>query len=140
MLMPKRVKHRKVQRGKIRGDANRGNRVSFGEFGIMATEAGRITSRQIEAARIACNRALSGVGQVFIRIFPHKPYSAKPAETRQGTGKGDVEYWAAIVRPGTVMYEIKGAPSDVAKKALVRVAHKLPVKTKFVGRLEGLEL
>lgn len=140
MLMPKRVKHRKVQRGRIRGNATRGNRVSFGEFGIMALESGRITARQIEAARIACNRALAGAGKIFIRIFPHKPYSSKPAETRQGKGKGEVDYWAAIVRPGTVMYEVRGAPEDIARKALARIAHKLPVRAKFVAAVEDLKL
>lgn len=140
MLQPKRVKHRKVQRGKIRGFATRGNRVSYGEYGLMSLEPGRITARQIEAARVACNRALAGQGRVFIRIFPHKPYSSKPAETRQGKGKGDIDYWAAIVRPGTVMYEVKGVPEDVAKRALARVAHKLPVKGKFVGAVEDMKL
>ena len=133
-LMPKRVKYRKSQRGSMRGDASRGNRVSFGEFGLMSLERSWLTAQQIEAGRVAANHFLSHEGKVWIRIFPHKSVTGKPAETRMGTGKGEVEYWAAVVRPGTVMYEVGGVPEDFARQALNRVSHKLPVRCKFVKR------
>ncbi len=134
-LMPKRTKHRKVHRGRIKGIATRGNRVSFGDFGLQALDPGWLTGRQIEAGRVAANRATGGQAKVWIRIFPHKPISAKPAETRMGKGKGDVDYWAAEVKPGTVLFEIGGVPEDKAKLAFKRVAHKMPIKVKMVRRL-----
>lgn len=133
MLMPKRTKHRKQMRGKIRGTASRGNEVAFGEYGLQALEPGWVSSRVIEAARIACTRNTQG-GKVWIRIFPHKSVSKKPAETRQGTGKGDVDYWAAVVKPGMILYEIDGVSEAVAKVAFNRVAHKLPIKCRMVRR------
>ena len=134
-LMPKRSKHRKTFRGRIKGFANRGNRVSFGEYGLQALDAGWITGRQIEAGRVAANRATGGAAKIWIRIFPHKPISAKPAETRMGKGKGDVDYWAAVVKPGTVLFELGGVPEEKAKLAFKRVAHKMPVKVKMIRRL-----
>ncbi len=134
-MMPKRTKHRKVMRGRIRGAAHRGNRVSFGEFGLQSLDAAWISGRQIEASRVAANRALGGQGKIWIRVFPHKPVSAKPAEVRMGTGKGDVDFWAAVVKPGTVLFEIGGVTEDKAKLAFKRVAHKLPIKVKMVRRL-----
>ncbi len=133
-LMPKRVKHRKVQRGRIRSHATRGNYVAFGEYGLMATQPGWITARQIEAGRVAANHFLAGEGKVRVRIFPHKPVTSTPAETRMGKGKGEPEFWAAVVRVGTVLYEIQGAQEDVARQALNRVAHKMPLRCKMVGR------
>lgn len=133
-LMPKRVKHRKVQRGRIRGNATRGNFVAIGEFGLMALQGGYITARQIEAGRIAGNHYLAGEGKVRIRIFPDKPVTATAAETRMGKGKGEPDYWAAVVRPGTVLYEIQGAPIDTARVALNRIAHKLPIRVRMVSR------
>jgi large subunit ribosomal protein L16 len=133
MLMPKRVKWRKQQRGKIRGLATRCNTVAFGDFGLQSLEPGWIPSRTIEAARIACSRG-APEGRIWIRIFPHKSVTATPAETRLGTGKGEIEYWTAVVKPGTVIFEIGGVTEDVAKKAFNRVAHKLPVKTRLVRR------
>lgn len=133
-LMPKRVKHRKVQRGKIRGNATRGNFVAIGEFGLMALQGGYISARQIEAGRIAGNHYLAGEGKVRIRIFPDKPITATAAETRMGKGKGEPDYWAAVVRPGTVLYEIQGAPLETARVALNRIAHKLPIKVRMVSR------
>ena len=134
-MMPKRTKHRKVHRGRLRGFATRGNRVSFGEYGLQSLDWGWITGRQIEAGRIAANRASDGMAKIWIRIFPHKPISAKPAETRMGKGKGDVDYWAAAVKPGTVLFELGGIPEEKAKLALKRVAHKMPIKTKLVRRV-----
>jgi large subunit ribosomal protein L16 len=134
-LMPKRSKHRKTFRGRIKGFANRGNRVSFGEYGLQALDAGWITGRQIEAGRVAANRATGGAAKIWIRIFPHKPVSAKPAETRMGKGKGDVDFWAAVVKPGTVLFELGGVPEEKAKLAFKRVAHKMPVKVKMIRRL-----
>jgi len=131
--MPKRVKHRKVQRGKIRGTATRGNHVAFGDFGIQATQPGWISARVIEAGRVAATRAAPG-SRLYIRIFPHKPISKKPAETRQGKGKGEAEYWAAVVKPGTVLYELAGVNHDQATLAFNRVAHKLPVTCRLVER------
>jgi large subunit ribosomal protein L16 len=133
-MMPKRVKFRKSQRGKMKGNATRGNTVSFGEFGLQALEPAWITARQIEAGRVACMHFLRREGRLFIRIFPHKPVSAKPLEVRMGTGKGEPEFWAAVVKPGTVMFEITGVDEPTAKRALARVAHKLPIPTRFVTR------
>lgn len=132
--MPKRVKHRKVMRGRVRGVATRGNRVSYGEHGLMTLEAGWISAQVIEASRVTANRFMGGEGKVYIRIFPHKPLTSKPLETRMGTGKGEPEYWAAEVKPGKVLFEIGGVPTDVAKKAFSRIAHKLPVKVRYVAR------
>ena len=133
-MMPKRVKFRKSQRGKMKGNATRGNNVAFGEFGLQALEPAWITARQIEAGRVACMHFLRREGRLFIRIFPHKPVSAKPLEVRMGTGKGEPEFWAAVVKPGTVMFEITGVDEPTAKRALARVAHKLPIPTRFVTR------
>ena len=133
-LMPKRVKHRKVHRGRVRTAATRGNFVAFGEFGLMAMEPGWISSRQIEAGRIAATHFLAGEGKVRIRIFPDKPVSSKPLETRMGKGKGEPDYWAAVVRPGTILYEIQGAAEETSKQALNRIAHKLPIRVKMVPR------
>jgi large subunit ribosomal protein L16 len=137
MLAPKRVKHRKVQKGRMRGLSYRGNEVSFGDFGIMTLEPGRITSRQIEAARVAMTRHVKRGGKVWIRIFPDKPITKKPAEVRMGKGKGSPEFWVAVVRPGRVMFELGGVDPALAKEALERAMHKLPVRTKIVTRLEG---
>lgn len=134
MLMPKRVLHRKVQRGKRRGKPHRGSRINFGEFGLQAVECGWITSRQIEAARVAMTRYVRRGGKVWIKIFPHKPISKKPAETRMGSGKGPPEFWVAVVKSGRIMYELSGVAEAEAREAMRRAAHKLPVKTKFVSR------
>ena len=134
MLMPKRVKHRKQFRGSMRGKATRGNKITYGEFGIVATEPAWIKSNQIEAARIAMTRYIKRGGKVWIKIFPDKPVTTKPAETRMGSGKGTLEYWVAVVKPGRVLFEIAGVPEEVAKEALRLAAQKLPVKTKFVVR------
>ena len=134
MLMPKRVKYRKVQRGRMTGVASRGNKVVYGEYGIQAMEPGWITGNQIEAARIAMTRYTKRGGQVWIKIFPDKPVTQKPAETRMGSGKGSPEYWVAVVKPGRVMFEIAGVPEDVAREALRLASHKLPIKTKVVKR------
>ena len=132
MLMPKRVKFRKAQRGHLRGNAGRGFTVSFGTYGLKAMEPAWITDRQIEAARIALTRHMKRDGRVFIRIFPDKPVSKKPAETRMGKGKGAPEFWVAVVRPGRIMFEVDGVDSKLAKEAFRLAAHKLPIKTKFV--------
>ena len=137
MLMPKRVKRRKVQKGRMRGLSRRGCDVSFGDYGLQATTCGRITSRQIEAARIAMTRHAKRGGKVWIRIFPDKPISKKPAETRMGKGKGAPEFWVAVVKPGRVLYEMEGVDEEVAREAFRRAGHKLPVGTKFVKR-EGV--
>lgn len=139
MLMPKRVKRRKQFRGTMTGKAQRGNTISYGEYGIVATEPAWIKSNQIEAARIAMTRYIKRGGKVWIKIFPDKPVTAKPAETRMGSGKGSTEYWVAVVKPGRVMFEISGVPEDVAREALRLATHKLPVKCKIVSRadLEG---
>ncbi|HIU71954.1 MAG TPA: 50S ribosomal protein L16 [Candidatus Galloscillospira excrementipullorum] len=134
MLMPKRVKYRRVHRGRMTGKATRGNVVSQGEFGLMATEPGWITSNQIEAARIALTRFTRRAGKVFIKIFPDKPVTEKPAETRMGSGKGSPEYWVAVVKPGRVLFEISGIPEADAREAMRLAMHKLPVKCKFVKR------
>ena len=132
--MPKRVKFRKSQRGKIKGNATRGNTVSFGEFGLMTLEPGWISAKQIEAGRVAASHFLRREGRLFIRIFPHKPISSKPLEVRMGTGKGEPEFWAAVVKPGTVMFEVAGVDLPTAKRCLARIAHKMPVQTRFVAR------
>ena len=134
MLLPKRVKYRKVMRGRMTGKALRGNKVSYGDFGIQALEPGWITSNQIEAARIAMTRYTKRGGQVWIKIFPDKPVTAKPAETRMGSGKGSPEYWVAVVKPGRVMFEVGGVSEDVAREALRLAIHKLPVKCKIVAK------
>ena len=131
-LMPKRTKYRKVQKGRNRGKATRGNKVSYGEYGIQALEAGMITSNQIEAARIAMTRHVKRGGKVWIKVFPDKPVTKKPAETRMGKGKGAVEFWVAPVKPGRVMFEMSGVAEPVARRALELAAYKLPIKTKFV--------
>ena len=136
-LMPKRVKWRKYQRGRIRGNATRGNFVAFGEYGLQAVGPARISGRQIEAGRVAATHFLHREGKVFIRIFPHRSVSSKPLETRMGKGKGEPDYWVAHIKPGTVLYEIGGVEEEVAKQALVRVAHKMPVKCRFVTRHHG---
>lgn len=133
-LMPKRVKFRKSQRGKMKGVAQRGNYVSFGEYGLQSLETSWITARQIEAGRVACSHFLRREGRLFIRVFPHKPISGKPLETRMGKGKGEPEYWVAVVKPGTIMYEVSGVDEATAKRALARVAHKMPVACRFVTR------
>jgi large subunit ribosomal protein L16 len=134
MLSPKRVRHRKVQKGKMRGAAYRGSEVSFGDFGLQALTCGYLTSRQIEAARIAMTRHVKRGGKVWIRMFPDKPLSKKPLETRMGKGKGGPEEWVAVIKPGRMLYEIDGVPEDVAREALRLAAHKLPVRTRFVSR------
>jgi large subunit ribosomal protein L16 len=136
MLAPKRVKRRKVQKGRMRGLSYRGSDVSFGDFGLQTLECGRITARQIEAARIAMTRYVKRGGKVWIRIFPDKPISKKPAETRMGKGKGAPEYWVAIVKPGRILYELDGVPEEVAREAFRLAGHKLPVKTRFISRDE----
>ena len=139
MLIPKRVKRRKQHRGKIRGRAHKGNIIAYGEYGLVAEEGGRITSNQIEAARIAMTRFIKRGGQVWIDIFPHKPITKHPAESRMGSGKGSVEYWVAIVKPDRVMFEMAGVSEDVAREAMRLAAHKLPVKCKFIKKEEGGE-
>lgn len=136
MLVPTRVKHRKQHRGKMRGVANRGNTITYGEFGLVALEPAWITNRQIEAARIAMTRYIKRGGQVWIKIFPDKPITAKPAETRMGSGKGSPEYWVAVVKPGRVMFELAGVPEETAREALRLAMHKLPIKCKFATRAE----
>lgn len=136
MLMPKRVKHRKEQRGRRRGQASRGNEVSFGEYGMQAQEPAWLTTRQIEAARVAMTRHIKRGGKVWIRIFPGKPVTVKPAETRMGKGKGSPEDWVAVVKPGRVLFELGGVSMELAREALRLAAQKLPIKTKFVTRRE----
>jgi large subunit ribosomal protein L16 len=133
-LMPKRVKRRKQHRGHLRGRAARGNYVVFGDFGLQATERGWLSSRQIEAGRVACSHFLAGEGRIWIRAFPHKPVTAKPAEVRMGTGKGDVDHWVAVVKPGTIIYEIGGVDEAKAKVALNRIAHKMPFRVRMARR------
>jgi large subunit ribosomal protein L16 len=133
-LMPKRVKYRKQQRGKMKGNATRNNYVAFGEFGLQALDGAWVTGRQIEAGRVAATHYLRREGKVYIRVFPHKSVSSKPLETRMGKGKGEVDHWVATVRPGTVMFEIGGVPEEVAKQALIRVAHKMPIRCRLVTR------
>ncbi len=136
MLMPKRVKHRKVQRGRMSGKASGGNQINFGDYGLQALEAAWITNRQIEAARIAMTRFIKRGGKVWINIFPDKPVTKKPAETRMGSGKGSPEYWVAVVKPGRLMFELAGVSESVAREAMRLAAHKLPIKTRFVCRHE----
>ena len=136
MLMPKRVKRRRVFRGRMKGKAMRGNFLAYGDYGLVATEPAWVTSQQIEAARIALTRYTKRGGQVWIKIFPDKPVTEKPAETRMGSGKGSPEYWVAVVKPGRILFEIAGVPEEVAREALRLAAHKLPLKTKFLKREE----
>ena len=136
MLMPKRVKYRRVHRGRMTGKAMRGNTLAYGEFGLQAMEPGWITSNQIEAARIAMTRFTKRSGQVWIKIFPDKPVTKKPAETRMGSGKGSPEYWVSVVKPGRVMFEIAGVSEEIAREALRLASHKLPIKTKVITRTE----
>ena len=136
MLMPKRVKFRRVQRGRLKGKALRGNTISNGQYGLVALEPAWITANQIEAARIAMTRYIKRGGKVWIKIFPDKPITEKPAETRMGSGKGSPEYWVAVVKPGRVMFEMSGVNVDVAREAMRLASHKLPIKTKFVAKSE----
>ena len=136
MLLPKRVKYRRVHRGRLTGEAHRGNFISHGEYGLQACEPAWITSRQIEAARIAMTRYIKRGGKVWIKIFPDKPITEKPAETRMGSGKGSPEYWVAVVKPGRVMFEMSGVAPEVAREAMRLAGHKLPIKTKFVVKSE----
>lgn len=136
MLLPKRVKYRRVHRGRMKGQATRGNTVTYGEYGMVALEPAWITSNQIEAARIAMTRSIKRGGQVWIKIFPDKPITEKPAETRMGSGKGSPEYWVAVVKPGRVMFEMGGIDEETAREAIRLAGHKLPIKTKFVKREE----
>src|ERR687889_451912 len=136
MLQPKKVKHRRVMKGRMRGKATRGEKLSFGEFGLKALEAAWITDRQIEAARIAMTRHVKRGGKIWIRIFPDKPITRKPAETRMGSGKGAPDHWVAVVKPGRVLYEIEGVAEDIAREAMRLAAQKLPVKCKFVKRAD----
>ena len=139
MLLPKRVKYRKQFRGRMKGKAHRGNAVSHGEFGLVALEPAWITNRQIEAARIAMTRYIKRGGKVWIKIFPDKPVTAKPAETRMGSGKGSPEYWVCVVKPGRVLFEMNGVSKEVAMEAMRLAGHKLPIRTKFVTREESLK-
>ncbi len=139
MLMPKRVKYRRVHRGRLKGEAHRGNKVTYGNYGLVALEPAWITSNQIEAARIAMTRAIRRGGQVWIKIFPDKPITEKPAETRMGSGKGSPEYWVAVVKPGRVMFEMSGVTEDVAKEAMRLASHKLPIKCKFVSKEQQMK-
>lgn len=134
MLMPKRVKYRKIQRGRMSGAATRGSYIAFGEFGLQATECGWITAKQIEAARIAMTRHIKRGGKIWIRIFPHKSITRKPAETRMGKGKGAPDDWVAVIKPGVVLYEIEGVEKEIAAEAFLLAAHKLPIRTKFLSR------
>lgn len=134
-LMPNRTKFRKQHRGRLKGLATRGNRVEFGDFGLMAMDYCWLTGRQLEAGRVAASRATNGEARIFIRVFPHKPVSSKPAEMRMGTGKGEVEFWAAEIKPGTVILELGGLSEDKARTAFKRVAHKLPIRVKLLRRL-----
>ncbi|MCX6138302.1 MAG: 50S ribosomal protein L16 [Ignavibacteriales bacterium] len=136
MLMPKRVKFRKTQRGRMRGKATRGAQIAFGDFGLKAMEPGWITQRQIEASRVALTRMMKREGKVWIRIFPDKPVTKKPAETRMGSGKGNPEFWVVVIKPGRVMFEIGGVSKEMAREALTLASHKLPIKTKFVTRID----
>ena len=137
-MMPRRVKHRKSQRRRIKGNATRGNTVVLGDYGLQSTQAGHITAQTIEAGRIAAQQYVRGIGKLYIRIFPHKPISKKPAETRMGKGKGSVDRWVARVAPGRILFEIDGVPDEVAIQALKLGAAKLPIKTKIIKRIEGI--
>jgi len=140
MLMPKRVKRRKVQKGRMRGKATRGNFLAYGDFGIQATECGWLTSNQIESARIAINRYIRRGGKLWIKVFPDKPITEKPAEVRMGSGKGNVEYWVAVVKPGRVLFELSGVDEEKAREAMRLAQHKLPIPTKFVTRRDFEEM
>jgi large subunit ribosomal protein L16 len=133
-MMPKRVKYRKTQKGRIKGNATRGNFVAFGEYGLQVLEPGKISAQTLEAGRIVASQSVKGGGRLYIRVFPHKSVTAIPAETRMGKGKGEVEYWAAVVKPGTIIYELSGISEDVARAALARIAYKLPMACRFVTR------
>ncbi len=137
-LMPKRIKFRKSQRGRIRGNASAGNTVAFGEYGLQSLEGGWLTARQIEAGRVAATHFLHREGRVYIRVFPHKPVSGKPLETRMGKGKGEPEFWCAVVKPGTVMFEVAGVDEPTAKRCLARVAHKMPIPCRFIQRKKAV--
>ena len=139
MLMPKRVKYRRVQRGRLKGKATRGNTIAYGEYGLVALEPAWITSNQIEAARVAMTRYIKRGGQVWVNIFPHKPITKKPAETRMGSGKGSPEYWVAVVKPGRVLFEMAGVTEEIAREALRLAANKLPIKCKFMKKDEVAE-
>ena len=139
MLQPKRTKYRKMHRGRMKGKAHRGNTLSFGEYGLQALEPAWITDRQIEAARVALTRYIRRGGKVWITIFPDKPVTKKPAETRQGSGKGNVEFWVAVVKPDRILFELSGVPEEVAREAMRLAAHKLPIQTRFVKRQESGE-
>lgn len=139
MLMPKRVKRRRQFRGRMKGEAHKGNRIAYGDFGLESLDCGWITSNQIEAARVAMTRFIKRGGQVWVNIFPHKPVTKKPAETRMGSGKGSPEYWVAVVKPGRIMFEMAGIPEDQAREALRLASHKLPVKCKFVKKEDEVE-
>ena len=136
MLSPKKTKFRKAHTGRMRGKAIRGSKIAFGDYALLATECGWLTARQIEAARIATNRHIKRQGKLYIRIFPDKPITKKPAETRMGKGKGSPEYWVSVVKPGTIIYELEGIPMEVAQEAFRLAGHKLPIKTKFIHRGE----
>jgi large subunit ribosomal protein L16 len=140
MLMPKRTKHRKVQRGRMKGKATRGNFIAYGDYALQAMECGWVKSNQIESARVAINRYVKRGGKVWIKIFPDKPVTEKPAETRMGSGKGSVEYWVAVVKPGRVLFEIAGVTEEAAREAMRLASHKLPIKTKFVTRKDFEEI
>jgi large subunit ribosomal protein L16 len=135
--MPKRVKHRKSQRGRLKGNATRGNRVVFGDFGLQALQGGWITAQTIEAGRIAAQQYVRGEGRLYVRIFPHKPITSKPLEVRMGTGKGEPEAWVAVVKPGTVLYELGGVTEEQAKICFARLAHKMPIRVRFARRRPG---
>jgi large subunit ribosomal protein L16 len=137
-LMPKRVKYRKSQRGKVKGNATRGNRVNFGDFGLQALEGGWLSAEAIEAGRITATHAIRGEGRLYIRVFPHKSITAIPAETRMGKGKGEPEYWAAVIKPGLVLFEVAGLPESNARDCLARVAYKMPFRCRFVARQRAL--
>ena len=139
MLMPKRVKHRKQMRGRMKGKAQRGNFLAYGDYGLVALDPGWVTSNQIEASRVAMTRFIKRGGQVWIKIFPDKPVTAKPAETRMGSGKGAPEYWCAVVKPGRVLFEMKGVPEETAREALRLASHKMPIRCKFIKREDNQE-
>lgn len=136
-LMPRRVKYRKRQRGRIKGNATRGNRVAFGDWGLQSIEPGHVSAQTIEACRIAATQYVRGEGKVYIRIFPQRSVTARPLETRMGKGKGEPDHWVAVVKPGTVLFELSGVSQEAARECLARVAHKLPVRVRMVGRLPG---
>ncbi len=133
-MMPKRVKHRKSQRGRIKGEATRGNRVVFGDYGLQATQGGWLSAQTIEAGRVGAQQYLRGEGRLYVRVFPHKSITSIPLETRMGKGKGEPEYWAAVIKPGTVLYEIAGVPESAAKMCFRRLAHKMPMSVRFIRR------